>query len=529
MARRWHPRFTWRRLVVALVVVAALLAAGSAGYWLADNRGSSSASSSPTPDEQAAGGPLVGDPTLLASEETCVEDEGNAPWYATMAAFEVHDSARTHLYECAHFLGSTSGPNDVLAYSSTDVYETPYNIVTSGPDDLFIYGGGYGDNPAASGSFVASVEPGTLRERWRRVLINTNATDEWDYPGVLNVLEDGSLVVIYGYHIARLDPATGAIEASAALPTGGSAPRDTSYNGYDALPDGTIIAKTVNRQKGCTENGFSAFLQCPDPSDVPPSVMVAIDPVSLEVLGQITLPEMMGGRVTTATHAGTDYIYLPGTQSLYRYTFEDGTFVQDTSWGPVSYLKPGQTAGSAMAAMGDYVVAMTNGGAPTSTPMSVVAVSQADASEVLSIQPFADADSDNSFIPSMVSVDPVSQRIYVMDAGAGKIGAVALQDGKLSTVWSDDQTTLSFTTLIGPSDQRVLIGTDIPIRFFKQLTTYTTEQVVWRDAATGNELARSDEFPKMSAGILVTPGYAGLQYFLTADGHIIALQVDPSG
>ena len=99
----------------------------------------------------------------------------------------------------------------------------------------------------------------------------------------------------------------------------------------------------------------------------------------------------------------------------------------------------------------------------------------------------------------------------------------------LSTVWSDDQTTLSFTTLIGPEGQRVLIGTDIPIRFFKRLTKYTTEQVVWRDAATGDELARSDEFPKMSAGILVTPGYAGLQYFLTADGHIIALQVDPSG
>ena len=33
--------------------------------------------------------------------------------------------------------------------------------------------------------------------------------------------------------------------------------------------------------------------------------------------------------------------------------------------------------------------------------------------------------------------------------------------------------------------------------------------------------------PKMSAGILVTPSYAGLQYFLTANGHIIALQVGP--
>ena len=199
----------------------------------------------------------------------------------------------------------------MLAYESTDVYQTPYNIVTEGPDNLYIYGGGYGDNPTASGSFVASVEPGTLNQRWRRASINTNATNEWDYPGVLNVMKDGSLVVIYGYHIARLNPTTGAIEASTALPTGQSAPRDTAYNGYDALPDGTIIAKTVNRQKGCTENGFSAFLQCANPSDVPPSVMVAIDPVTLKVLAQITLPEMIGGRVTTAQFNGKDYIYLP--------------------------------------------------------------------------------------------------------------------------------------------------------------------------------------------------------------------------
>ena len=76
----------------------------------------------------------------------------------------------------------------------------------------------------------------------------------------------------------------------------------------------------------------------------------------------------------------------------------------------------------------------------------------------------------------------------------------------------------------------MLIRTDIPIRFLKQLTKYTTEQVVWRDAATGDELARSNEFATMRpAGILVTPRYVGLQYVLTADGHIIALQVDPWG
>ena len=66
-----------------------------------------------------------------------------------------------------------------------------------------------------------------------------------------------------------------------------------------------------------------------------------------------------------------------------------------------------------------------------------------------------------------------------------------------------------------------------PVKTFKGLKRYTTEQVIWRSAQTGKELASSSQFPKMTQGILVTPGYAGLQYFLTANGHIIALQVTP--
>ena len=71
-----------------------------------------------------------------------------------------------------------------------------------------------------------------------------------------------------------------------------------------------------------------------------------------------------------------------------------------------------------MAVIGEYVVAMTNGGAPTPTPMSVIAVAQGDSSKVSNIQPFARSNGQ-SFIPSMVSVDPDNNRIYVMDAGAG--------------------------------------------------------------------------------------------------------------
>ena len=55
----------------------------------------------------------------------------------------------------------TAGGEKVLqarvagCHQAPQVYITPYNIVDHGPNELFIYGGGYGDNPDASGSFVS--------------------------------------------------------------------------------------------------------------------------------------------------------------------------------------------------------------------------------------------------------------------------------------------------------------------------------------------------------------------------------------
>ena len=259
----------------------------------------------------------------------------------------------------------------------------------------------------------------------------------------------------------------------------------------------------------------------------PPSVMVAINPKTLKVTAQITLPQMIGGRITTTVYNGKDEIYLPGTSKLYRYTYQHGSFALDDSWGPVPYLKSGQTAASAMAVMGNYVVTMTNGGAPTSTPMSVIAVSQASATQVANLEPFASSGAKNSFIPSMVSVDPQNNRIYVMDAGAGKLAGVNLQDGKLSPAWTQDQTTLSFTTLLGPKDQRMLIGTNIPVKTFQGLKKvhHRASHLARRPDRQGT--GQLEPVPQDDPGHPRHPGYAGLQYFLTADGHIIALQVTP--
>jgi hypothetical protein len=515
-------RFHSQKFVLVLLFVLALITAGcSSGSVVTPLAPTSTVTS----DEQAANGPLVGDTSKYASEQTCTTNENNQPWYATITAFEHHDSNRSHVFACAEFLGTNSeGNNQVYAYTSPVNFPGAYNLVTGTSNALYVYGGGYGDAPNASGSYIARVETGSLKEMWRHVLINTNTTNEWNYPGVVNELADGSLVVIYGYRMAKLDSATGRVLEQVTLPTGDSEPRDTSYNGYDALPDGTIIAKSVNREKGCQEEGFSAFLQCPNPTDVPPSVMVAIDSKTLKVIAQITLPEMVAGRITSTVYKGTNYIYLAGTSKVYRYTFSNNNFTLDPTWGPVGYLKPGQTPAPAIAPLGDYVVLQTNG-TPTSTPSSVVAISQANANQISRIDPFASSNAKNSIVPSMPSVDPVNNRIYVIDAGPGKLAAINFNQGTLSLAWSVDQTTLSFTTLIGPANARVIIGTNIPVKTFQGLKNYTTEQVVWRSADTGTELARSDYFDKMVTGILVTPGFGGLMYYLSQSGKLIALQV----
>ena len=79
------------------------------------------------------------------------------------------------------------------------------------------------------------------------MLINTHVTGEWNHPGVLNVIADSTLVVIYCHQIAKLDPETGDILAQISLPTGSSEPGDTGYAGlqYYLTTDGHIIGLQV--------------------------------------------------------------------------------------------------------------------------------------------------------------------------------------------------------------------------------------------------------------------------------------------
>lgn len=468
---------------------------------------------------------------LIASNtNSFAADSGNPPWYPSLMAFEHYDMQRTHLFEQAKFNGSFDAANTVEMRTFADSQPTPYNIVYLGADSLYVYGGGYGDK-GGTGAFVASIDPVTLKTLWKNQLINTVETDEWDYPGVLSILEDGYLYLIYGYRIVKLDPKDGhVVTGPVELPTPAE-PRNTSYNGLNGFADGTLVAKTVYREKGCEEQGFSAFLKCLHPLLVPHSIIVAIDPKTLQVIGSpAEVDQFTGGRITTTNYQGKDYIYLTGTSNLYRYVYANGQITLDSTWGPVEYIQrgSGQTGASAVVVMNDWVVLQTNGTpadpSGSSPWVTIVAVNQADATKQFSLQPFKSFQPPPnfpvSFAPSAVTVDPARNRIFTFDSGPGQIGVLELRADGLHTVWTETQRTTEFFALTGPVDHRVVIGTDIGDQ---SPGTNTWDQVVWRNAETGQELARSAQLAAVNTGTMVEPGYDGRMYYLPADGNIVEL------
>ena len=454
----------------------------------------------------------------------------NPPWFPSLMAFEHYDSGRTKLFERAHFTGSFTRDNAVEVRVSDDEYPTPYNVVYLSGASLFVFGGAFGDRENATGSFVARVDPQTLQTVWFNQLINTVETHEWNYPGVLSALHDGFLYLIYGYRLAKLDPKDGKVLGQVKLPTGRAAPRDTSYNGLSGLPDGTLVAKSVYRERGCEQQGFSAFLCCPLPQLVPNSVVVAIDPRTLEVIDETVAPELIGGRIAATEFENHSYVYLTGQKTLFRYIYEDRRLRRDFSWNPGTVVLSGQSGPSAAAVMNDWVVFATNS-VPAAKPLSVVAINQADASRQFSSQPFAAVGSPQSWCVSAVSVDPLRNRIFVLDGLAGRIAAVEVRDDGLHTVWTAPQITAEFLALIGPAQRRVLVGTD----HASQLMTPSCppgagpeDSVVWRNADTGDEIARSPLLSPVSGGTMVEPGYAGRMYFLADNGKIMELTARPA-
>lgn len=467
----------------------------------------------------------------------------NAPWYPSIKAFESYNSSRANLFSQATFAGNFSGGSSIDTSASASDYPSVYNMAYLDADNIFAYGGGNGDVSGSIGAYVAKIDPNTLEPVWYTQLVDTQTNSEWDYPGVMGILDDGNIYVVYGYRLSQINPDTGDVSATLVLPTGDGLPENTAFNGFDATSDGVLVMKAVYRQAGCTIQGPDALLDCPDPSDVPASVLISVDPKTMTVLDQVTLSAPTFGRVTVGIHNNQNFVYLSEATTWRRYSVSSsGEFELDNSWNPGTLTLSGQAAASSLVVINDWVIGQSNA-TPAATELSVVAVDQGDAQNQFSIQPFlgdpipplvssafsfaAPGGSQAiSWAPSSISADLDTNLIYVMDSLPGKLAALSFEPNNgFATVWKASQTTTESVAIIGLEAERIIVGTDIPSSEIPG--NNANDYVVWRDAATGLEIARSPLLPQMTSQSLVQPYYSGDLFYGGIEGTLYKLMPLP--
>lgn len=440
-------------------------------------------------------------------------------WYPTITPAEHGDSARSSVYAQA---SCDLRERAALATVTARPLAGPngaWPAVTRDPGELYLIHGSLAFK-GFDGARVTRVDTTAWRTLWTTRLIDTAATREWNYPGGVGAHADGFIYAIYGYRLARLDPATGAVLATVELPCG-QAPRDTTYNGFIVMPDGMIVAKSLYRMPGCQENGFRALARG-GLVDTPSHIAV-VDPRTMTVVASIQAPEHLLGRITASLHRGRSYVYTAGKDHVFRYHYDAGSLTLDRDWGPVRTRQPGESPASAITTADGWIFLQGNAG-PAPVPFTIHAISQDDGARTHRVQPFPGR--AWSFNASKLTYDGDNRRMYTTD---GLIGQLACHDFDpergFSPRWQVAQGSYSFLVLVGPPARRVLIATrliDTPITWLlrKQLSRLVPwlaymigkERVVWRHPDTGAVLAESPDLP---AGLAIIPGHDGSIYYPT--------------
>ncbi len=492
-------------------------------------------------NELAAGGPLAGDVGLYAKELACQQNIMTPGYYSSLNGAEISDSERSGLFPCATFLGSSDGANRVLAWRSPAIYDGISYINNGKPGDLYIVGGEYPTlaNPVPVGPWMAKADAATGKEIWRTYLDNLNASGHWIANANLNLLDNGKIVFSWANQVVLIDPVDGSIVNHNTLPTGEAPVGDTNFKHVTVAPDRTLILKDQTRPLGCEEQGTMAIISCTEKGmKQPNSVLVALNPDTLQVLDMLQLPEPASSPHIITMYENKIAIYIGMNTSARRYFWnpEVKKLSADESW--VIYpMQKGQTTATAPTMMGQWVAFQLNGAGSSTASSSILVADTRDAKRMKIVFPFGQLKPGEwSFAPPKCGGDPENHMIYSADMGMRKVAGIKLDpdSGELKTLFVLDNVTTTFQPLIGPKDNRVLLLTNMKQNVEKEpikaalFTANYKEQLTWRNAATGEIIAQSDFFEPLTINSLTTPGFGGRVYFPTAVGKsFYALQVVP--
>jgi len=414
---------------------------------------------------------------------------------------EQYDSARTARFRGTRTVQEIAGAPRVAlnARYTSGHYPKLYNVSTGRPNELFAYGGYVSEE---GGAYVAKLDAASLAEIWRAEM---RLPDHWNYPGAMGVMSDGNAYAVAGNLLMKVDAETGDAHRIV-LPqhpdSGGAA-----YNGFVVNPDGVIFTKSIERGKPCRQNALSQNLgiACAAYHKIP-SFLVAVETKSDKphIIAETETVELIMSRVSTERRNGIDYIYCPALTKLWRYTFDGSCFRLDESWGPVPYAGNGQP-GTAPAIMGDWVIIINNGFVSSDEPFTVRAISIHDSNVQFTHMPLDGY--PMSQVGSKPALDVENMRVYAADYKAQLLVCLDFDPARgLTKRWSQPQEMFCFLSLFGDAANRQVAGTDYNSSY--------GDQVVWRDAATGEEIVRSAYLDPMFNGSTIGPGYDGKFYYL---------------
>lgn len=305
------------------------------------------------------------------------------------------------------------------------------------------------------------------------------------WPGGIGVLDDESLLVVFGDHAHRL---SAELEVLASV----TLPRERPYNSFVTLTDGHVVTKDF----GGTLPGAE-----PDP-DMGGTQLVVLDPVTLAIVATCELPERSIARLS----ADGDTVYVVGDTSLFRVVWNGTDLVADPAFAPVYRTIEGQTYGwDAVISMGaawfldngegsqNYVGTFRGVGANIA-PLHLVRVDLDTAAVTLTEV----CGLPGGVIANPPLVDPDRRIAVGYDSGNGVLAGFAIgADGSLTGAWSVEQNHGSHLILDSESGLFLSHHHD---------NERWMEQYVVREIVTGAEVARLDSGSPMQSVLFPAVG-----------------------
>jgi len=370
-------------------------------------------------------------------------------------------------------------------------------VVTRDPGELYLLrhtGGG------TAVSFVERIDPVTLEPLATSEMLPGGPA----WPGSLAVHANGSLYVVFGNHVHRLSPDL-TVLARTVLP------RRRPYNGFVILPDGTLVTKDFAGSRP----GVAVA-----PESRHPSELVALDPITLEVVATCSMAEPSIARLSATGNS----VYVVGDTSLLRARW-DGSLTADPEFRVPYRIRQGQTYGwdcvlAAGAAWflddGDgsegYSGTLRGHGLSTA-PLHLVRVDLADGA-MSSAQV---GDGPGGLVANPPVVDDVRRVVVGYDSGNGVIQAFTItSDGELVPRWRRRQD--HGCHLVLWPDTGELLTADFD-------RDRGSEDAVVLDVGSGRELARVSTGSPLQSVLFPAVGFAGDAYlcsFATVTRIVVA-------